>query len=113
MPTKENKYFLNGMIINQVTLPAYCGVFAFATVVEFEIFHYSDWFYFDKKIPVIITCPREFGKNFFEVGKFYSVEVSTQNQAEFSWIIENEDVLAKYNLKYKLWAIDVKKLEKN
>ena len=93
---------LKGKLISTISLPPDCGTLSFGTVVEFEIFEFSDSTYLNKDIGVIFTCPELYKDNFFELGKTYAVKVSDENQARFSWIIPNEEILYKYKLKSKL-----------
>lgn len=106
---KGNQYTLKGKIVSRVYLPAGCGIFAWATVVEMQIISYSDSAYTGKRIGVIFTCPREYGKNFFQIGKVYDVQVADQNQASFGWTFNNAEVLKKYKTAYQPWVISAKR----
>jgi hypothetical protein len=66
--------------------------------------------YPNKTIGIIVTCPLEYGENFFEEGKIYQVLFADQNQADFGWVIGKEELLAKNGLQFWPYAISVKKM---
>jgi hypothetical protein len=107
----EKTYLLKGKIINEISLTPDCGYFSFGTVIEFEIAEFSDLTYLKNEIGVIICCPEFYKDNFFEVGKLYEMTVSYEMSYSASWIIPNEMLLEKYNLKSKLWVLNAKKIE--
>jgi hypothetical protein len=107
----EKTYLLKGKIINEIRLTPGCGYIKFGTVIEFEIVEFADLTYSEKEIGVIIRCPEFYKDNFFEVGKLYEMTVSYEMSDSTSWTIPNEKELEKYNLKSKLWVINMKKIE--
>jgi hypothetical protein len=107
----EETYLLKGKIINEISLTPDCGYFSFGTVIEFEIVEFSDLTYLKNEIGVIFCCPEFYKDNFFEVGKLYEMAVSYEMSYSASWIIPNEKLLEKYNLKSKLWVLNAKKIE--
>jgi len=109
--TLVHKFELKGSLIDTVALAPHCGIFAWATVVEFRIIDISNPNYTADSIGIIVTCPSIYGEEFFEKGKVYKLQLINQNTADFGWIIPNEAVLSKYALNRKLWATEIEKLD--
>lgn len=106
---RGNKFELVGKTINEISLPPGCGIFAWGTVVEFEIIQFSNSEYKLDSIGVIFTCPDFYKDGFFGIGKIYTLIVADENQADFGWVILNESTLSKYNLIKNLWVIEAVK----
>lgn len=106
---RGNQFELNGQLINEIKLTPHCGTIAWGTVIEFKIDEFSDSSYRLDSIGVIFTCPEFYKDNFFEIGKTYKITVADENQADFDWVVPNESILSKYDLKKKLWVIDAQK----
>ena len=107
----EKTYLLKGKIKNEISLTHGCGYIKYGTVIEFEIVEFDDLTYSKKEIGVIIRCPEFYKDHFFEIGKLYEMTVSYNIRDINSWTIPNQKQLEKYNLKSKLWAINMKKIE--
>ena len=107
---KGNQFQLKGKIINEIYLTPGCGVFAWGTVIEFEIIEFSKPGYSKSSVGIIVTCPEFLGESFFENGKVYHLTVADENQATFDWVIPNEERLEKYGLEKNLWMIDAEKI---
>ena len=107
---RGKQYQLTGKIVGKVELTPGCGVFAWGTVIEFELKELIGMSYPNKTIGIIITCPEFYKENFFETGKTYQVVFSDKNQADFGWVIPNKDVLKKYGLQFEPYAVKVNKL---
>lgn len=107
---RGNQFELTGKIIKEIGYSPHCGSIAWATVIEFEIIEFSDRNYKQTSIPIIFTCPEFYGEEFFELGKTYTMTLTDENQADFSWAILNDSILTKYPLDKKLWVL---KTEKN
>lgn len=106
---RGNQFELKGKIINEILLTPHCGVFAWGTVIEFEIIEYSDSNYRLESIGVVIPCPEFYEDGFLEVGKTYEITVADENQADFDFIIPNESILTKYKFDKMLWVIKADK----
>lgn len=106
---RGNQFELTGRIINEISLTPHCGTIALGTVIEFKIIEFSDSSYKLDSIGLIFTCPEFYKDGFFEIGKIYKVKVADENQANFDWVIPNESILSKYDLKQKLWVINAQK----
>lgn len=104
----KSSYTLKGKLINEFdnTTP-YCGIIAFATVVEFEIIDFSDKEYLPKKIPVIFTCPASIDKSQYRLGEIYEFILTDENPALFEWsfLESKEDILNRYDLNKKYWFV--------
>lgn len=108
--TRGNQYDLEGKIIEEVELTAGCGVISWGTVIVFSIYELKGLTYPNKNIGIVITCPGDYDKNFFEVDKNYKVTFSDKNQANFEWLIPNKDLLKKNGLSFDPYAIKVIKI---
>lgn len=107
--TRGDIFHLKGQVINEVEPTSFCGTFAFATVIEFQIIHFSDTHYKSDYIGVIVTCPELYGQNFFQTGEVYDLVIANENQADFNWLIRNKSKLSKYHLNKDLWVINAQK----
>lgn len=107
---KGTTFQLKGTIAGEVFLPAHCGIFAMALVVEFGDIAFSDPAYKADQIAVIFSCPEFYGEGFFEKGKTYTMTLADENPAEFGWMITNGHLLKKYPLPKDLWVIEAKKI---
>jgi len=77
-----------------------------------EILEFSDFTYSQKSIPVIVTCPDFYSKDFFKVGNLYELNLADENQANFGWTISDSNTLReKYNLRCDLWVLEMKKIQ--
>lgn len=103
------EYEMTGKIINDITLPPGCGIIAFGIIIEFEIIDTNLKNYMNNQIPIIITCPEAYGKNFFKKNKTYKLIFSDKKQTDFSWTISNLSILEKYSFKKQFWLINIKK----
>src|SRR6266545_2964160 len=92
---RGKQFQLTGKIIEKVQMTPPCGIFAWGTVVEFEVINLAGMTYPNKSIGIIITCPEFYKEEFFEKGKTYEVVFSDKNQANFGWLIPNKDLLKK------------------
>ena len=104
-------YELKGKLINEKPEVPYCGVMAFACVLEFEITEYSDANYSKNTIGGILTCPASYDDDFFTVGKEYKLVLSVRNESDFDWTIVGEKRLEKYELKNQLWISHITSVE--
>ncbi len=110
---RGKQFELTGTIINEVGLSPHCGIFAFATVIEFHIQSFSDANYNSDSIAVIFTCPEMYGADFFQKGAQYQITVADENPADFGWMLVNQEALKKYNLPKKLWVLEAEKVKAN
>ena len=108
---RGRQFQLKGRIVGEVELTAGCGIFAFATVLEFEVIKLKGMTYPNEYIGIVVTCPGDYDKNFFEKGKTYQVVFSDKNQADFDWLISNKQRLEKNGLLFDPYAIEVKKMQ--
>ena len=106
---RGNQFELKGQIINEINLTPHCGTIAWGTVLEFILMEFSDSSYKLDSIGLIFTCPEFYKDGFFEIGKIYKIKVADENQVDFDWVIPNESILTKYDMKKKLWVIDAQK----
>jgi hypothetical protein len=107
---RGKQFYLTGKIAGKVELTPPCGIFAWGTVMEFEVTKLEGISYSPKMIGIIITCPEFYKDNFFETGKTYQVVFSDKNQANFEWLILNKDLLKKNNLSFNPYAVEVKNI---
>lgn len=107
---RGNQFYLKGKIAEEVDLTAGCGVIAWGTVIIFYISELKGMTYPNERIGIVITCPQEYGKNYFEKEKTYKVTFSDKNQADFEWLIPNKDLLRKNGLSFDPYAVSVKKM---
>lgn len=107
---RGNQFYLKGKIAEEVEITAGCGVIAWGTVIIFSISELKGMNYPSEKIGIVITCPQEYGKKFFEKGKTYKVTFSDKNQANFEWLIPNKDLLKKNCLSFDPYVIKVTKI---
>lgn len=107
---RGNKFYLKGEIVGEVELTAYCGFIAWGTVIEFEIEKLIGMNYANKTIRLIITCPGDYEKNYFEIGKAYNIIFSDKNQASFKWLIRNKELLKKNSLPFEPYVVEIKKI---
>jgi len=103
-----DEYEMTGKIINTISLPPGCGYVAFGIIIEFEIIDTNFKNYTNNQIPIIITCPEAYGKDFFEKDKTYKLIFSDKKQTDFGWTIPNLGILEKYALKKQFWLITIK-----
>ncbi|WEK69795.1 MAG: hypothetical protein P0Y62_18545 [Candidatus Chryseobacterium colombiense] len=103
-----NEYEMTGKIINNVSLPPGCGYIAFGIIIEFEIIDTNFKNYTNNQIPIIITCPETYGKDFLKKNKTYKLIFSDKQQNDFGWTISNLGILEKYALKKQFWLITIK-----
>ena len=92
-------------------IPAYCGVFAFATTLKFELLENVDSLKEGQNILVIITCPRELGMENYVNNHQYELTVYGNSKEErkltdeYPWTIaykyENEKLA-------RLWGKELK-----
>lgn len=108
---RGNQFELKGRIINDIYLSPHCGIFAWGTVIEFEIIEFSDLDYERNSIGVVFTCPEFYENGFFDIGKIYNIKIADENQSDFLYIIPNDSKLAKYQLNKTLWVITADKIE--
>ena len=77
-----------------------CGDLKLPTLVDFEIIELSDKSYKSKDIGIIIRCPEFYGKDFFEKGKIYSMEVEAEGNdksgGDFDYSLQNMKATEKY-----------------
>lgn len=104
------QFDLKGKIVEEVALTPGCGVVAWGTVIVFSIDELNGMSYENENIGIIITCPGDYEKNFFVMGKRYKVNFSDKNQASFEWAIANKDRLSKNGLSFDPYAIEVTKI---
>lgn len=108
---RGNQFELKGKLTSEESIKTACGSKAFASVYEFEIIEFSDSNYTQESIGIIFTCPEFYDDDFFELGRIYSIKVSDENQANFSWSILNSYLLGKYSAKKDYWVVEADKLE--
>ena len=106
---RGSQFRLTGKIINEISLPPYCGTIAWGPVIEFKITTFSDRNYSADTIAVIFTCPEFYGSDFFKAGQSYKMTIADENQADFGWVIPNESILKKYKIEKRLWVIAAEK----
>ena len=107
---RGHKFKLIGSISEEVQMTAGCGVIAFGTVIVFSVNELTGMSYPNKNIGIVITCPNDYEKNFFEKGKTYKVVFSDKNQAKFDWLIPNKDLLVKNGLSFCPYAVQIIKI---
>lgn len=110
---RGKQFELTGTIIHEVGLSPHCGIFAFATVIEFQIQSFSDPNYTNDSIAVIFTCPELYGADFFQKDAQYQITVADEDQADFGWMLVNQEALNKYTLPKKLWVLEAEKVKAN
>ncbi|RYE31876.1 MAG: hypothetical protein EOP48_31255 [Sphingobacteriales bacterium] len=106
---RGRQFQLTGKIIAKVELTPDCGIFAFGTVITFEVNELVGLSYPDNIIRIIITCPELEEENLLEIGNSYHVVFSDTNQASFEWVIPNRNLLKKNRLSFDPYAVSVKK----
>lgn len=92
--------------IKQAEKTGHCGIFAFASVIEFEInTKYSD----NKNTLVIVPCPELYGEGFFNTNDTYILKLERGNNTETNYLLIDDpkrSSLIKKDEEY--WAIDIK-----
>ena len=86
---QADKYSFSGILTEQVELPAYCGIIAWASAFKFKIKR-TDFKTKEKHLIILIQCPRGREEKFFEVGKLYEGIMATNSGVTFGWSILNE-----------------------
>ncbi len=93
-------------------IPAYCGYFAFATTLKFELSEDFDTLKKGQTILVIIACPREFGIENYINNAIYTLTIYGDSEEDrkyknYGWTIwynyDNEKLP-------KFWSKELKKL---
>ncbi|MGN7514681.1 MAG: hypothetical protein ACTHOM_09905 [Allomuricauda sp.] len=105
---EESDYILKGKLINGFDgITPLCGVFAWATIVEFEIIEFSDSKYTGKEIPIIFACPNSNHSNLFKVGNIYNI-ILTKKKDLSNWTFREEklEILSKYDLSNEYWFVE-------
>ena len=102
------QFQLTGRIKAEVQRPPDCGIFAWGTVVEFEVIKLSGMKYAKKTIGIIITCPELYENISFVKGQTYQIVFSDKNQDPFEWLVPNINLLKNYDLSFEPYAVSVK-----
>jgi hypothetical protein len=107
---RGKQFQLTGRITGKIQLTPACGMFAFATVLQFEWTKLTGMTYKNKNLAIIVPCPDMYKQDFFEKGRSYQVVFSDTNQANFDWTIPNKDLLKTNSLPFDPYAISIKKI---
>lgn len=89
----QNKYTCKVKLIEYSSnkLPPYCGYFAFATTLKFELMDSINQYKKGQKILVIITCPRELGEKIYVNNQQYILtfcnDKERKKQEKYGWSI--------------------------
>jgi hypothetical protein len=109
----KNLFQLEAKMISGLDKGAGCGRFKLATVLEFQIIKFSDKTYKMRNIGIVIRCAEFYGKDFFEVGKTYKLNVEIEKEKKtgdnFDYTIQNMRTLEKYKTENIFWAISISK----
>ena len=107
---KNEDIRLTGKSVGEIHLMPPCGIFAWATVLEFEVINIIGLTYKNKNIEIIVGCPDMYGDGFFENGKLYQVTFSLSGKSDSSWIIPNRNLLKKNHLMFDPFATAIKNI---
>jgi len=105
---KASKYKLTGKLVEALPLTPHCGIFAFAIVQKFEIISTTYPDSNQKFILLIQPCPEFLGKNFFNTGEIYDMDIAT-NSGNIDYIYTNDYEEEKLSI---LWIREIKKTKK-